>query len=57
MVPILRSRRKYLSCFYCGRRSDVQFTGQASFDCKKCESTNWLDEVSRLSGGWRGRQV
>ncbi|ETS78962.1 hypothetical protein PFICI_08815 [Pestalotiopsis fici W106-1] len=45
MVPTLRSRsRNLLSCFYCGRRSDIIFTGQKSFECRYCEARNWLDK-------------
>ncbi|KAI1780392.1 Ima1 N-terminal domain-containing protein [Hypoxylon cercidicola] len=42
-MAALRSR-KYLSCFYCGRRSKLRFEGQKSFDCSNCDATNWLDE-------------
>ncbi|KAI0843363.1 Ima1 N-terminal domain-containing protein [Hypoxylon sp. FL0890] len=42
-MATLRSR-KYLSCFYCGRRSKLRFEGQKSFDCSNCDATNWLDE-------------
>ncbi|KAI0442871.1 hypothetical protein F4803DRAFT_346390 [Xylaria telfairii] len=38
----LRSRRG-LRCFYCGKRSNIQFEGQKSFDCPNCDATNWLD--------------
>ncbi|KAI1433450.1 hypothetical protein GGR50DRAFT_668632 [Xylaria sp. CBS 124048] len=41
-MPALRSR-KYLRCFYCGRRSNIQYEGQSSFDCSVCDATNWLD--------------
>ncbi|KAI5864333.1 Ima1 N-terminal domain-containing protein [Durotheca rogersii] len=42
-MATLRSRR-YLSCFYCGRRSKLRFEGQGSFDCSHCDATNWLDK-------------
>ncbi|KAI1388219.1 Ima1 N-terminal domain-containing protein [Hypoxylon trugodes] len=42
-MATLRSR-KYLSCFYCGKRSKLRFEGQKSFDCTNCDATNWLDE-------------
>ncbi|KAI0182040.1 Ima1 N-terminal domain-containing protein [Hypoxylon sp. FL1284] len=42
-MAALRSR-KYLSCFYCGKRSKLRFEGQKSFACSNCEATNWLDE-------------
>ncbi|KAI1766451.1 Ima1 N-terminal domain-containing protein [Hypoxylon sp. FL1150] len=42
-MAALRSR-KYLGCFYCGKRSKLRFEGQKSFDCSSCDATNWLDE-------------
>ncbi|KAL7624268.1 hypothetical protein AAE478_005828 [Parahypoxylon ruwenzoriense] len=42
-MATLRSRR-YLCCFYCGRRSKLQFEGQKSFVCTSCDATNWLDQ-------------
>ncbi|KAI0381586.1 Ima1 N-terminal domain-containing protein [Hypomontagnella monticulosa] len=42
-MATLRSK-KYLSCFYCGRRSKFRFEGQQSFVCTNCDATNWLDE-------------
>ncbi|OTB03514.1 hypothetical protein M426DRAFT_321669 [Hypoxylon sp. CI-4A] len=42
-MATLRSR-KFLSCFYCGKRSKLRFEGQKSFDCANCDATNWLDE-------------
>ncbi|KAI2473501.1 Ima1 N-terminal domain-containing protein [Annulohypoxylon bovei var. microspora] len=47
-MATLRSRR-YLSCFYCGRRSKLRFEGQKSFDCSNCEATNWLDEYGDIT--------
>lgn len=51
MVPTLRSRsrRNVLSCFYCGRRSDIIFTGQKSFECRYCEARNWLDRNGEIT--------
>ncbi|KAK9414600.1 putative Ima1 N-terminal domain-containing protein [Seiridium unicorne] len=46
---MLRSKGKNLSCFYCGRRSGVQFSGQPSFECKHCEAINWLDENGTIT--------
>ncbi|KAK7948592.1 uncharacterized protein PG986_009478 [Apiospora aurea] len=42
-MPTLRSR-KFLSCFYCGKRTNLRFDGRQSFLCSHCEATNWLDE-------------
>ncbi|KAI1210718.1 Ima1 N-terminal domain-containing protein [Annulohypoxylon truncatum] len=47
-MATLRSR-KYLSCFYCGRRSKLRFEGQKSFDCTNCDATNWLDEHGEIT--------
>ncbi|KAI2778831.1 Ima1 N-terminal domain-containing protein [Daldinia loculata] len=44
----LRSR-KFLSCFYCGRRSRLRFEGQKSFLCLNCDATNWLDEYGSIT--------
>ncbi|KAI0136793.1 Ima1 N-terminal domain-containing protein [Xylariales sp. AK1849] len=44
-----RARKKNLSCFYCGRRSDISFNGQASFLCKNCEAMNWLDKDGSIT--------
>ncbi|KAI0161265.1 hypothetical protein GGR57DRAFT_454145 [Xylariaceae sp. FL1272] len=38
----LRSRA-FLRCFYCGKKSNIRFDGQKSFDCAQCDATNWLD--------------
>ncbi|KXJ86733.1 Ima1 N-terminal domain-domain-containing protein [Microdochium bolleyi] len=47
-MPSLRARRR-LVCFYCGRRSDLYFDGQAKFNCASCEATNWLDEQGDIT--------
>ncbi|KAI2632304.1 Ima1 N-terminal domain-containing protein, partial [Hypoxylon sp. NC1633] len=47
-MATLRSR-KYLSCFYCGRRSKLRFEGQQSFVCSNCDATNWLDEYGDIT--------
>ncbi|KAI0884622.1 Ima1 N-terminal domain-containing protein [Annulohypoxylon maeteangense] len=47
-MSTLRSR-KYLSCFYCGRRSKFRFEGQKSFDCTNCDATNWLDDYGEIT--------
>lgn len=50
MVPTLRPRRqRNLSCFYCGRRSDLAFNGQRSFECRYCEARNWLDKNGEIT--------
>ncbi|KAI0432330.1 hypothetical protein F5Y09DRAFT_302253 [Xylaria sp. FL1042] len=43
-----RSRR-FLRCFYCGQRSSIRFEAQKSFDCAKCEATNWLDQNGEIT--------
>ena len=38
--------RKNLICFYCNKRSDIRYDGlMTRWDCTKCDSTNFLDEV------------
>ncbi|KAI0455079.1 hypothetical protein F5B21DRAFT_213059 [Xylaria acuta] len=44
----LRSRR-FLRCFYCGKRSNTQFDAQKSFDCPNCDATNWLDSNGEIT--------
>ncbi|KAI1330700.1 hypothetical protein F5Y16DRAFT_362439 [Xylariaceae sp. FL0255] len=44
----LRSRN-LLWCFYCGRKSNIYFDGQRSFDCANCEATNWLDKNGEIT--------
>ncbi|KAI1122805.1 hypothetical protein F5Y10DRAFT_67711 [Nemania abortiva] len=44
----LRSRR-FLRCFYCGQRSNIQFEAQESFVCPKCDATNWLDRNGEIT--------
>ncbi|KAI0467880.1 hypothetical protein F4859DRAFT_492948 [Xylaria cf. heliscus] len=44
----LRSRR-FLRCFYCGRKSNIQFNTQKSFDCSNCDATNWLDSNGEIT--------
>ena len=41
-----RLRSRYLTCFYCGKRSDTRFDGVTrQFTCKYCDAANHLDEV------------
>ncbi|KAJ1325125.1 Ima1 N-terminal domain-containing protein [Microdochium nivale] len=47
-MPSLKPRRR-LACFYCGRRSNLYFDGQAKFNCTSCEATNWLDEQGDIA--------
>ncbi|KAI2622844.1 hypothetical protein GGS21DRAFT_344726 [Xylaria nigripes] len=47
-MAALRSRR-YLRCFYCGRRSNIQFEAQKSFHCSICDATNWLDHNGEIT--------
>ncbi|KAI0205701.1 hypothetical protein F4808DRAFT_409961 [Astrocystis sublimbata] len=44
----LRSRR-FLRCFYCGKKSNIQFDAQKSFDCPNCDATNWLDSNGEIT--------
>jgi hypothetical protein len=37
---------KYLTCFYCGKRSGLKFDVTIrDFLCLHCDATNYLDEV------------
>ncbi|KAI0873667.1 hypothetical protein GGS24DRAFT_462542 [Hypoxylon argillaceum] len=47
-MATLRPRR-FLRCFYCGQRSNLQFKAQKSFDCPKCDATNWLDRNGEIT--------
>lgn len=39
--------RRNLTCFYCGAKSELKKSPSIrQFDCKECEATNYLDEVS-----------
>lgn len=41
-----RLRAKYLTCFYCGKKSNTRFDGLTrDFLCLYCDATNYLDEV------------
>ncbi|KAK7421547.1 hypothetical protein QQZ08_009892 [Neonectria magnoliae] len=43
-MPRLRGTR-YLTCFYCGKRSNTKFDGSVrDFLCLFCDATNYLDE-------------
>ncbi|KAI0193762.1 Ima1 N-terminal domain-containing protein [Xylaria flabelliformis] len=44
----LRSRR-FLRCFYCGKKSNIEFNAQKSFDCLNCDATNWLDSNGEIT--------
>lgn len=49
-MPRLRGT-KYLTCFYCGKRSNTKFDGSThDFLCLFCDATNYLDEVSPRGG-------
>lgn len=42
-------RARYLSCFYCGRRTSIVFDGSVhQFTCSSCDATNYLDKVPFL---------
>ncbi|KAI1820911.1 hypothetical protein F4861DRAFT_521065 [Xylaria intraflava] len=47
-MAALRPRR-YLRCFYCGRKSNIQFDAQKSFRCSICDATNWLDRNGEIT--------
>ncbi|KAL2263719.1 hypothetical protein VTK26DRAFT_5475 [Humicola hyalothermophila] len=38
-------RNRYLTCFYCGRKTSTRYDGRIRrFDCPDCDATNFLDE-------------
>ncbi|KAL6357379.1 hypothetical protein LRP88_07538 [Fusarium phalaenopsidis] len=48
-MPRLRGTR-YLSCFYCGKRSNTKYDGVTSqFLCLFCDATNYLDENGEIT--------
>ncbi|KAK3297847.1 Ima1 N-terminal domain-containing protein [Chaetomium fimeti] len=45
MSRLYRSRNRYLSCFYCGRKNSTRYDGKTRrFECPFCDATNYLDE-------------
>jgi len=43
-------RKRYLTCFYCGRRTSTPYDGRVRhFDCPNCEATNYLDENGEIT--------
>ncbi|KAL2024140.1 hypothetical protein VTK56DRAFT_9920 [Thermocarpiscus australiensis] len=43
-MPRLR-RNRYLTCFYCGRKTSTLYDGRTRrFECPSCDATNYLDE-------------
>ncbi|KAK4189859.1 integral inner nuclear membrane protein ima1 [Podospora australis] len=48
MSRLLRTR--YLTCFYCGRRSNIPFDRNTRhFECMYCEADNYLDEHGEIA--------
>ncbi|KAF5001827.1 hypothetical protein FGRMN_802 [Fusarium graminum] len=48
-MPRLRGT-KYLTCFYCGKRSNTKYDGITSqFLCLSCDATNYLDENGEIT--------
>jgi hypothetical protein len=40
-------------CFYCNKRSDIKYDGfLTQWECTKCDSVNFLDEVCILDPSW-----
>ncbi|KAG6040748.1 hypothetical protein E4U41_007188, partial [Claviceps citrina] len=43
-------RAKYLDCFYCGKRSGLEFDGTVrDFLCLHCDATNYLDQNGEIT--------
>ncbi|SPJ75597.1 uncharacterized protein FTOL_05328 [Fusarium torulosum] len=48
-MPRLRGT-KYLTCFYCGKRSNTKYDGiTRQFLCLSCDATNYLDENGEIT--------
>ncbi|KAF4976713.1 hypothetical protein FZEAL_6661 [Fusarium zealandicum] len=48
-MPRLRGT-KYLTCFYCGKRSNTRYDGiTRQFLCLSCDATNYLDENGEIT--------
>ncbi|CAG7564219.1 unnamed protein product [Fusarium equiseti] len=48
-MPRLRVN-KYLTCFYCGKRSNTKYDGiTRDFLCLSCDATNYLDENGEIT--------
>ncbi|KAJ4261694.1 hypothetical protein NW762_007132 [Fusarium torreyae] len=48
-MPRLRGT-KYLTCFYCGKRSNTKYDGiTREFLCLSCDATNYLDENGEIT--------
>jgi hypothetical protein len=44
------NRTRYLSCFYCGRKTSTPNDGKIHrFDCTNCEATNYLDKDGQIT--------
>ncbi|KAK0651620.1 Ima1 N-terminal domain-containing protein [Cercophora newfieldiana] len=44
------NRTRYLSCFYCGRKTSTPNDGKTrSFECTSCEATNYLDKDGQIT--------
>src|SRR4051812_13892269 len=44
------NRARYLSCFYCGRKTSTPNDGKTrSFECTDCEATNYLDRDGQIT--------
>lgn len=43
-------RPKYLTCFYCGKRTSTRYDGRVRrFECPSCDATNYLDENGEIT--------
>ncbi|KAK3344312.1 Ima1 N-terminal domain-containing protein [Lasiosphaeria hispida] len=44
------NRTRYLSCFYCGRKTSTPYDGTVRrFECPSCEATNYLDKNGQIT--------
>ncbi|KAG5992998.1 hypothetical protein E4U43_003608 [Claviceps pusilla] len=50
MARFRGAKSKYLTCFYCGKRSSLKFDGTIrDFVCFHCDATNYLDQNGEIT--------
>ncbi|KAG5983312.1 hypothetical protein E4U55_000296 [Claviceps digitariae] len=50
MARFRGAKSKYLTCFYCGKRSGLKFDGTIrDFLCLQCDATNYLDQNGEIT--------
>ncbi|KUI63272.1 Integral inner nuclear membrane protein ima1 [Cytospora mali] len=50
MAPQNRKINKYLTCFYCNRKSSTRYDGHMrQFECNNCQASNYLDPKGNIT--------